>query len=141
MKILVCGGRDFRDEDFVYATLDGLFEELRFDVLIQGGANGADAVAASWAANHREVHGVTVWAKWHIYGKRAGHMRNSAMLMLSPDLVVAFPGGKGTRNMIAQAKACEIEVRDYADSYNGSAFYSRDRAASRDGGAEGVGGD
>jgi predicted Rossmann-fold nucleotide-binding protein len=31
-----------------------------------------------------------------------------------PDLVVAFPGGKGTADMIAKARRKKIEVREFA---------------------------
>ena len=43
MRVLVCGGRDFQDARQMYSWLDGL---LPRPTLIQGGAFGADAIAA-----------------------------------------------------------------------------------------------
>ena len=45
-------------------------------------------------------------ADWDKFGRAAGPIRNAQMLREGkPDLVVAFPGGRGTANMVAQAKA------------------------------------
>jgi len=46
-RVLVCGGRDYVDRHSVYACLDGLVP--RPTLIIAGGANGADALAADWA--------------------------------------------------------------------------------------------
>ena len=46
-----------------------------------------------------------LYAQWTKYGKSAGPIRNAEMLRFGkPQLVVAFPGGDGTENMIGQAK-------------------------------------
>ncbi len=52
-------------------------------------------------------------AKWNLYGKGAGHIRNKEMIDKGkPDKVVAFHSdiskSKGTRNMINQAKKLGI---------------------------------
>ena len=112
MKILVCGGRDYADIEKVYETLSGLHTGPTDDcvsVVIQGGAHGADALARSWARDNA-VHHAEVVALWGEFGKAAGPMRNCAMLLLDPDLVVAFPGGRGTADMVRKAKAAGIEV-------------------------------
>lgn len=58
-------------------------------------------------------------AQWDIYGKQAGVLRNLQMITEGkPDVVVAFPGGAGTANMVRQARAYRIrviEVEDNAD--------------------------
>ena len=103
MRVLVCGGRSYEQWTTVRKTL----EELRPTVIIQGGAPGADRLAAKWA----DVNGVplvTYPALWS-QGKRAGPQRNAFMLTDSrPDIVVAFPGGRGTQDMIM--KAAEVGV-------------------------------
>jgi len=38
------------------------------------------------------------------------------MLALKPDLVVAFPGGRGTANMVALAVKASVRVRDCSQS-------------------------
>ena len=53
----------------------------------------------------------TFEADWDRHGKAAGPIRNKQMLDEGkPDLVVAFEGGKGTANMIAQAEAAGVRV-------------------------------
>jgi hypothetical protein len=106
MNILVCGGRNYHDKAILFATLDKLDA---VDIVIQGGALGADALASIWAYE-RGVHCATVPALWSRYGKAAGAFRNRAMLALAPELVVAFPGGKGTASMVTLAKAHGIAV-------------------------------
>lgn len=54
-------------------------------------------------------------ADWDKYGKRAGYLRNVQMLDEGkPDLVVAFPGGKGTAMMVKLAKERGVRVIEYA---------------------------
>lgn len=106
MKVLVCGGRDFCDRHLV----DRVLGELDIAVLISGGALGADSLAEDWARRN-EVTRVIMPAKWKLHGKAAGPIRNRNMIKLMPDLVVAFPGGSGTRDMIKVAKERNIPVQ------------------------------
>lgn len=114
MKILVCGGRDFRAMEFLDKTLDELQDELspdKIEVLIHGCANGADTLAEKWAIRHG-IPTVGCAADWATHGKAAGPIRNQYMLSAGkPDLVIAFPGGAGTRNMVQQARKAGVEVR------------------------------
>jgi hypothetical protein len=109
VRVLVCGGRDFHRYPRVAAALDALHRARPISVLIEGGAPGADELASSWA-EARGIHCAKVSARWKRYGLSAGPLRNAAMLALNPDLVVAFPGDKGTRNMITQSEACGAPV-------------------------------
>ena len=72
-------------------------------------------MAGSWAkAFGYEVQKFP--ANWKEYGKRAGYIRNAQMLNEGkPDLVVAFPGGKGTQMMIKLAKAAGVKVVEVKD--------------------------
>jgi hypothetical protein len=55
-------------------------------------------------------------AEWLLYGKAAGPMRNQAMLHRSkPDAVLAFPGGKGTADMVKRAERVGIRVIRISD--------------------------
>lgn len=99
MKILVTGGRDFKDKDLLYKALDSVKAKKGISLLIQGGAKGADSLAKQWCIE-RGVHSCQVDALWDSFGKAAGHRRNATMLMLSPDGCVAFKGGRGTEGMI-----------------------------------------
>lgn len=106
MKILVCGGRDYDDVEHVYATLDRLDPH----VIISGMASGADSIAAMYA-DEKFIELDPYPANWKRYGQRAGYVRNKKMLDQGlPDLVVAFPGGKGTAMMVKLAKAAGVRV-------------------------------
>ena len=108
--ILVTGGRNYYDKEVIHATLKELDRQHGITTLIHGGASGADTIAGAWA----KEQGITVWvypADWAKYGKAAGPMRNRDMLTRGkPDLVVAFEGGRGTANMIKQAREAGILV-------------------------------
>lgn len=109
---LVCGGRDYRDKECVWEALDFTCERLgrRPNLLIHGGAAGADEWAALWAA-HRAVPARAFWAEWKRYGGAAGPLRNQRMLDEGkPRLVLAFPGGKGTADMVRRARKTGVPV-------------------------------
>lgn len=109
-KVLVCGGRDFLNYPLVEETL----EALAPDIIIHGNARGADSLA-DWYAESHNIPVDVYPADWGRYGRGAGPIRNKQMLEEGkPDLVVAFPGGAGTRNMIQQAKASNVEVIEYS---------------------------
>lgn len=109
MRILVCGGRLFDDWRRVSVALDDILAPLNGAILLQGGAPGADRLAVKWAET-RNVPVITFPANWR-RGKRAGPERNAFMLAEGkPDMVVAFPGGPGTENMVTQAIAAGVKV-------------------------------
>lgn len=78
--------------------------------VISGKARGADTLAIDWAVvnwqDYKEFP-----ADWEKYGKSAGYIRNQQMLDEGkPDIVVAFPGGAGTRMMVNIARKAGVEV-------------------------------
>ena len=111
MRVLVCGGRDLGDRELVDRTL----APLGITLLIEGGAPGADTLAAEWAWENG-VHTARVNALWERHGRAAGPLRNSAMLSLDPHLVVAFPGGRGTADMVRRAKAAGVTTLEITGS-------------------------
>lgn len=111
MKVLVCGGRNFHDGEIMLSTLLDIHATTPITHVIHGGASGADRFAGSWARNYG-VQEVRCDANWGYYGPAAGPIRNNAMLALLPDIVVAFPGGKGTKNMVRLAKAAGFNVKE-----------------------------
>lgn len=113
--VLACGGRDFqghREAQFIYSTLDLIHSHRRVSRLIHGDAEGADTTAADWARGL----GIEIKpfpANWLDYGRAAGPIRNQQMLHEGePDLVVAFPGGKGTDNLTEKAISTAYKVLD-----------------------------
>lgn len=126
MRLLVCGGRKFHNKAVVFATLQQLHGTYEFEWVITGGCSGADQLGKMWAKANNiarrtfladwddiEIEGAVV--RYHDNGKPynaiAGNMRNTEMLVEGkPDLVVAFPGGSGTADMVAKAKAAKVSV-------------------------------
>ena len=110
LRIIVCGGRDYRDRQAVFDALDRLHAKRGIDFLIQGVADGADYLAWQWA-NERGVPCGSYPAHWDEHGKRAGPIRNQKMIEEGKaDGVVAFPGGAGTADLVRRAEAAGITV-------------------------------
>lgn len=110
--IVVTGGREYSDARRVNECLDWLHAAVNITLLVQGGARGADALAARWARDHLpKERSITVEAEWTRFGKSAGMRRNQEMLQRhKPHLVLAFPGGRGTANCVFEAEARRIPV-------------------------------
>lgn len=110
MRLLITGGRDFDDEHLLKVTLDRLHAESPFTCLIHGAAKGADRLAGQWAQANG-VEEVACPADWRRHGRGAGPVRNKLMLEEhKPDLLVAFPGGKGTASMVGIAEKAGLQV-------------------------------
>jgi hypothetical protein len=133
MRVLVCGGRDFGNLDLGMDKIDEwnfmndyLTERLKPSptmpwwpeiTIIHGAAKGADLNAHVWAM-HQGCKVEQYPANWKAHGRRAGYLRNKQMLEEGkPDLVIAFPGGKGTANMVKLAKEAgvPVEIVEYKD--------------------------
>jgi hypothetical protein len=120
-RVLVCGGRDFVDRDMLFRTLDtetprtepdAYGNDMPLNVTIIHGdcPTGADLFADDWAAvNWCSVEGYP--ADWQMHGRAAGPIRNQRMLDEGkPDLVIAFPGGRGTADMVRRAMRAGVKI-------------------------------
>lgn len=126
MRVLVCGGRDNRNEEGVFAVLDRIHAERPITAIIEGGqrtyedrllVGGTDLWACRWTYRVG-IAGYRFDANWYPNGrlggidKSAGPKRNQRMIDEGkPDLVIAFPGGRGTADMVQRAEKAGIEVR------------------------------
>lgn len=136
MRILVCGGRNYgtmivdnrtvlnpKEINLLCETLDNVADEfsehynsndnwLPTDItIIAGKASGADTLAADWAIRSYAKL-IEFPANWKLHGRSAGPIRNRQMLEEGkPELVIAFPGGRGTANMCDLAESARVEVR------------------------------
>jgi len=109
-RVLVCGGRAFADRHYLFSVLDGIHRAERIKLIIHGAAPGADSLAEAWAKS-REIPYVGVPAQWKRIGRSAGPQRNDYMLAQgSPDMVIAFPGDKGTADMTRRAAAAGVKI-------------------------------
>lgn len=110
--ILVCGGRRYADRGRLYWELDKVRSELRDVCIVQGGATGADRLALEWA-RHRGILCRSYHADWQQHGKQAGFIRNQEMLDKEDvHIVVAFPGGRGTADMVRRSRKKGVKVRE-----------------------------
>ena len=115
MKVLVCGSRDWTDAEPIYARLAPLKVEAFMCgekvTLLHGNAPGADRLARNlgFGLNFDVQHFPADWSR---HGKRAGIIRNLAMLDEAPDLVIAFQIGnsRGTQHTIDEARRRGIPV-------------------------------
>lgn len=128
LRVLVTGGRTYRDAVRVFEVLS------KYDIaeLCHGDAEGADTLAkniaeaklglprdriqafpADWYGPCRDTcrPGHRRPRKGTTYCPAAGIYRNQEMLdMFMPDLVIAFPGGNGTDDLVARALRVDIPV-------------------------------
>jgi hypothetical protein len=109
-RYLICGGRDFADQALLDKALGALILHPEDAVIIHGAARGADKMGANWGFNHGAA--VEAYpADWDRHKKAAGFIRNQAMLDVGkPDVVLAFPGGNGTADMVRRARAQGVIV-------------------------------
>ena len=134
MRVLVCGGREFANAPLIWRVLNNvnawairergtgircLIDGAQQKTLADGTTVGADYWANQWA----KATGTTEErypADWKGYGRSAGPKRNQRMLDEGkPDLVIAFPGGRGTADMIRRAKTAGVPVREVGYTLNG----------------------
>jgi hypothetical protein len=113
IRVLVTGGRNYANRGLVYEVLDDLHRHQGISTIIHGGATGADEHADGWARSRLvavQRYPVTR-QEWQSVGNRAGPMRNQRMLDEGkPTAVVAFPGGRGTADMVRRARDACIMV-------------------------------
>jgi len=116
-RVLVCGGRHYKNRAMVFRVLTVLHEREVIDVLIHGGPArrdpGADEHANAWAV-HTGVRFERYDAEWKAHGRGAGPRRNQRMLVEGlPDMVIAFTGGPGTADMMRRSWAANVPVFSY----------------------------
>lgn len=113
MNVAFTGGRDYRNEDmvrFVIRFLEEMSEISDWRIAewrVGDCPTGLDKIVRCF------IQGAEVFnADWERHGKSAGPIRNREMLTVrfGVDILVAFPGGKGTADCVAQARALGIKV-------------------------------
>lgn len=122
VRVLVCGNRDYTNVNVIEAVLNGLTALADYDfnepelTIIEGGAKGADAIAAAWADRYDDIDHEQYPAQWDKYGKAAGPHRNRQMIEEgNPHVVYAFTHkplaeSKGTLSMVTLARKVGLPV-------------------------------
>jgi hypothetical protein len=109
-RILVCGGRKYSNVTRVYEVLDKLQDKHGNLIVGHGWATGADTLAMEWAKSREQIC-FCFPAQWKTFKRSAGFKRNAEMLKLfEPNVVVAFPGGNGTANMVQIAEKANVRI-------------------------------
>lgn len=107
MNVLVTGGRYYSNDLMVYEALD----EAKPTIVVNGGATGADTLSTRWC----DMNGVPCAIfppAWTKLSRAGGMIRNKWMLQfIEIELVLAFPGNRGTEGMIRLAEAENIHVK------------------------------
>lgn len=110
MRLLICGGRNYNDKVAVNMLLNQIHALYPVTFVIHGGAKGADQLGENWALDHN-IPCKCYLPNWNKYGRGAGPRRNEQMLIQGkPELCVAFPGGPGTRDMVARCTRALVPV-------------------------------
>lgn len=105
-KAAFTGGRTNSADPFL---LDRLKFEHDITTVVVGDASGVDRDVARWALTNSLPFEV-FRAQWGAWGAIAGPRRNQQMIDTKPDILFAFPGKKGTRDMIQRAEDAGIRV-------------------------------
>ncbi len=111
MKLCVAGSRFSTLIENDLKKLAAIHAAESITELVSGGAKGIDQAAEAWA----ESRGIAIrrfLPDWKRLGRGAGPVRNREMAAYA-DFVVVFPGGSGTRNMLAEAKRAKKRVFDF----------------------------
>lgn len=105
-RIGVTGGRNYRNKKKVWEVMNQAKSILgdRMFVVV-GCAPGLDRYVRWWCDENLLPHQwKTYYADWDELGNYAGHERNTRMAQFGLDMLISFPGGVGTANMIEQVE-------------------------------------
>ncbi|KKN90043.1 hypothetical protein LCGC14_0231560 [marine sediment metagenome] len=119
MKVIIAGGRDFQPSEYrvfswstghrdAHKVLDLLHKHMKITEVVCGGAKGADSFGKVWAEEN-SIPVKMFMANWGRFGRGAGPIRNKAMADCA-DALIAFPGDRGTRDMLERAGAKKLAV-------------------------------
>lgn len=113
MKVIIAGGRDFKDYKMLVERCEAILTNQKREqlVIVTGKAKGADLLGEKYADQHNLL--VKEFpADWEAHGKSAGPIRNNEMADYA-DALIAFwdQKSKGTKHMIETAKKKGLNVR------------------------------
>lgn len=110
-RVLVCGSRHGCD----YRIVWDMMNHFAPSHICTGGATGVDTLAEDWAKGYG-VPCAVYPADWRKEGKAAGPIRNQRMLdEFKPDICIAFPGGRGTQDMVRRCEKAGVSVLRITD--------------------------
>lgn len=103
MKVIIAGSRNITEQKHVVSAMVAFCKANAVEKLseiVSGGARGVDRLAEVFAASIDRP--VKIFpAKWDLYGKKAGYLRNKEMGEYADALVAVWDGkSSGTKMMI-----------------------------------------
>ena len=111
MKIIIAGGRNFRDYDKLRESCDNLLVNQKEVEIVSGTAAGADTLGERYA-QEKGYEVKKFPAQWDLYGKSAGYKRNQQMAEYADGLIAFWDGkSRGTKHMIDIANKMGLKVR------------------------------
>ena len=118
-KIIIAGGRDFDDYEYLCRSVNSVIDNLFGNIqIVSGKAKGADSLGEQYAKDNG-IDLKVFPANWKKHGRSAGYVRNADMANYA-DTLVAFWDGKsrGTKHMIDEAnrRGFYVEVFNYESS-------------------------
>ena len=110
MKVIIAGTRTANDYRDVHDGMRILTRGETPEVILTGGAKGADELGKKYAETNN-LHHIEVTAEWRTYGKKAGPIRNAQLVKQATHLLAIWDGkSKGTKSIIDQAKKAGLKV-------------------------------
>jgi len=108
MKLAIVGSRSFSDYDMLCRVVAKVYEPI--DEIVSGGARGADTLAKRYALEN-DIKYTEFPADWQMYGKKAGYIRNHAIVGNSDNMIAFWDGkSRGTMHSITLAQNADIPV-------------------------------
>lgn len=110
MKVIIAGGRNFFNYEFLKMKCDVILHGKPIVEIVSGTANGADRLGERYA----KEKGYTITqfpAQWDKFGKSAGYKRNQQMAEYADSLIVFWDGkSRGSKHMIDIAKSQGLTI-------------------------------
>ena len=100
MKVAIVGSRTFND----YTLLNSILDKIDINLIISGGARGADKLAERYALE-KKIETKILYPEWNKFGKGAGIIRNKEIVQEANHVIAFWDGeSKGTLSSINFAK-------------------------------------
>ena len=108
MKVIIAGSRDISR----FRLISDAVKESGFKIteVISGAAREVDKTGEEWAVINK-IPVRPFPAKWAIYGKVAGYIRNKEMALEADALILIWDGkSKGSASMLVEAKRADLQI-------------------------------
>ena len=111
MKVIIAGGRTFKDYDLLCRKADVFLSRQSEIEIVSGAAKGADKLGEKYA-EERDFSIKRFPADWGTFGNAAGYRRNVEMAVYGDALIAFWDGSsKGTEHMINIAREQDLKIR------------------------------